>query len=418
MVESYAEAAVGLADHIADLREQRDSVNRRADDLSFVADTVKDLLADSNGDVPGQLEELVQKIASKWEASHASLSILRPDGKLVPLVRCGLDSDPMEDSGDSEKPSTANAILEAGKRVVQMGGDDGPLKEAIKKISLQCVGAAAFPLGVHGRPLGLLAFYFSQGAPALSLAEAEHLDRVASQLSLGLQVISENTPTSESWKPAFQCHIAEGAIRWTGQSAHTIEAAVANLLAHADAPPWLAAELAKIDNALLHLKTMQQTVSGTHAGELPSPKETQLATLLKEIHAELEENLADSGISFHVDVKQPISPVLADPFLLRGLIYSLVAHSRSRLRGIDSGGSIRILAKNSDKIARINIFNNAAALVSDDDPSHCLSWPLERQLTGTDCDLAHTIMEHFEGQWSFETREKVGTVWTLALKNA
>jgi hypothetical protein len=41
--------------------------------------------------------------------------------------------------------------------------------------------------------------------------------------------------------------------------------------------------------------------------------------------------------------------------------------------GIDSGGLIRILAKNTDKIPRINIFNNAATLASDNDPSHYLS---------------------------------------------
>lgn len=418
MVESYAEAAVGLADHIADLREQRDSVTRRAADFSAVADSVAKLLNGSTDTASEELQELVQKIASNWEASHGSLSILRPDGKLILLVRHGLELDPMESSSStSEGPGTASAILEGGKRVVQMLGDEGPLDEAIKRVSLQCVGAAAFPLGIKSRPLGLLVFYFSQGAPALSLAEAEHLDRVGFQLSLGLQAISENTTSSASWKPAFLGQMAEGAIRWTGQSEQSIGAAVAHLRAQAEAPAWLAAELLKIENALLHLKSMRQTVAGVTAGELPSPTATQLAILLKEIQTELNDPLTQNGIDFQVEVKR-VNLVLADPFLLRGVIYSLVAHGRRRLRGIASGGIIRILAKSDGNRVQLCIFNNAAALMRSDDPSHYLSWPLERLLTGTDRDLVRTVMEHFQGQWSVQTREKVGTLWTLALKTA
>ncbi len=417
MVESYAEAAVGLADHIADLREQRDSVARQAADFSTVADSVAKLLNGSADAAPGVLQELIKKIASNWEASHASLSILRPDGKLIQLVRHGLELDPLESSTTSEEQATANAILEGGKRVVQMLGDEGPLDEVIKRVSLQCVGAAAYPLGVKRRPLGLLVFYFSQGAPALSLAEAEHLDRVGFQLSLGLQANSENTTSPASWKPAFLGQMAEGAIRWTGQSAQSIGAAVAHLRAQAEAPPWLEGELLKIENALLHLKSMRQTVAGVTAGELPSPTATQLAGLLKEIQTELNDSLTQNGIAFQVEVKQ-VKPVLADPFLLRGVIYSLVAHCRRRLRGIASGGVIRILVKNTGQVGQICIFNNAAALMRSDDPSLYLSWPLERQLTGMDCDLVRMVMDHFQGQWSVQTREKVGTLWTLALKNA
>ena len=41
MVDSYAEAAVGLADHISELREAKDSLARRGADFSIVSDTVR-----------------------------------------------------------------------------------------------------------------------------------------------------------------------------------------------------------------------------------------------------------------------------------------------------------------------------------------------------------------------------------------
>jgi len=197
MVDSYAEAAVGLADHISDLRQAKDSLTRRGRDFSIVSDSVRALLDGAPTEALPRLEDMLRKLAANWEASHAALYITTSEGALEKLVSHGLESDPLT-SAISPGVSDGIAIQKAGRRVVQMRGEDGPLSKIIKRVGLECVAAAAFPLGTPNRRIGLLLFCFSQGAAALNLSESEHLDRVAFELSLGLHVLSD--PRGAFWK--------------------------------------------------------------------------------------------------------------------------------------------------------------------------------------------------------------------------
>ena len=43
------------------------------------------------------------------------------------------------------------SIQNAGKRVVQMRGEEGPLTKTIKRVGPECVASAAFPLGTPNR---------------------------------------------------------------------------------------------------------------------------------------------------------------------------------------------------------------------------------------------------------------------------
>ena len=191
MVDSYAEAAVGLADHISELREAKDSLARRGADFSVVSDTVRAILSTATTDALPQLEEMIQSLAANWEASHAALYITTSDGTLEKLVSHALEIDPLISAVDPNGASDGVSIQNAGKRVVQMRDEEGPLTKTIKRVGPECVASAAFPLGTPNRRIGLLLFCFSQGAAALNLSESEHLDRVAFELSLGLHVLSD-----------------------------------------------------------------------------------------------------------------------------------------------------------------------------------------------------------------------------------
>ena len=198
MVESYAEAAVGLADHISDLRDQKDSLSRRAADFAVVSDTMKKLAYDATADAHGLLKQMLRDLAANWEAAHALLYVSRPDGTLDPVIRHALEIDPFKSAIEPDSSSEGVAILDAGGRVVQMRGEEGLLMKPIKRVGLDCVGAAAYPLFTPIRRVGLLTLWFAQGAAVLNLGEAEHLDRVAFELSLGMHVVSE--VRGASWK--------------------------------------------------------------------------------------------------------------------------------------------------------------------------------------------------------------------------
>ena len=189
MVESYAEAAAGLADHISDLRDEKDLQTRRAADFAVVSDTVKTLAYDATADARGFLEQMLRALAVNWDAAHAALHISRPNGTLDPVIRHALEIDPFKSSVEPDSQSEGVAILDAGGRVVQMRGEEGLLMNPIKRVGLECVAGAAYPLFTPIRRIGLLTLWFTQNAAALSLTEAEHLGKVAFELSLGMHVV-------------------------------------------------------------------------------------------------------------------------------------------------------------------------------------------------------------------------------------
>lgn len=191
MVNSYAEAAVGLADHISDLREAKDSLSRRGADFTVVSDTAKALLHGTADDVMVRLELMLRSLADNWDASRSALYLTTSDGALEKLISHALDDDPLMSAIAPNAPSAGVAIQKSGARVVQMRGEEGPLTKVIKRVGPECVGAAAFPLGTPNRRIGLLLFCFTQGASSLNSSESEHLDRVAFELSLALHVLSD-----------------------------------------------------------------------------------------------------------------------------------------------------------------------------------------------------------------------------------
>ena len=198
MVESYAEAAVGLADHISDLREQKDSLTRRAADFSVVSKATRTLIADAAVDAHAVLGKMLADLAGNWEAAHGALYVSRPNGVLEPVIRHALELDPFKSPIDPDAPSEAVPILDGGQRIVQNRSEEGPLMKPIKRVGLECVAGAAFPLFTPTRRIGLLAFFFAQGAAAINLSESAHLDEVAFELSLGLHVLGD--VRGSSWR--------------------------------------------------------------------------------------------------------------------------------------------------------------------------------------------------------------------------
>ena len=150
-VDSYAEAAVGLADHISELRGAKDSLARRGADFSVVSDTVRAILSTATTDALPQLEKMIRSLAANWEASHAALYVTTSDGTLEKLVSHALEIDPLISAVDPNGASDGVSIQNAGKRVVQMRGEEGPLTKTIKRVGPECVASAAFPLGTPNR---------------------------------------------------------------------------------------------------------------------------------------------------------------------------------------------------------------------------------------------------------------------------
>ncbi len=415
LIESYAEAASGLGDHIGKLREEKVEALQWLEELSSVADLARNLLVDKMASPDESLKSLVNRMARSLHTSMATLSLLRPDGKLEPIVLHGLEIDPIDSR------AAANALLRTGGPVIQKRGEAGPLDHAIDRAGNECVAVVSLPVGLSTKPIGLLCFYLPQEASLPNSSLMDYLERAALQVGTTMEAASDtfaSDRTKRALSEAFSGRLARHAIRWLEEPLSKIESAAARLHQQPDAPNWLTEHLLQIENNILKLKSMRQSVLGLGVGLLPANAPTSIAQLLTELETEIREPLAQSGIRLHVEAKEDMSPVRAEPFLLWSVVSQLVEDARRSLAGISSGGVIQVLAQMTDKGIRVAVFDNAAALNPKSPATRYLSWPLERRFRTIENDIVLPVLEHIKAQLVIETREKVGTVRTLLLPPA
>ena len=96
MVESYAEAASRLADHISELSEKTEVEAKRVEAFTVVADVAKKLFEASPDETPVLLEGLVDSLCTMLRCTQASLNVIRPDGNFEQIVAHGLQVDSLD----------------------------------------------------------------------------------------------------------------------------------------------------------------------------------------------------------------------------------------------------------------------------------------------------------------------------------
>ncbi|MEE9179318.1 MAG: hypothetical protein V3U22_00360, partial [Vicinamibacteria bacterium] len=420
LVESYAEAAAGLTDHLSRLREEKDEVNRRLEELYAVADVGRSLLHASRDRAKALLEGVVKKMSDIFRTSQASLSLLRPDGELEVVVHQGIEHDPIVYGTSSEGKSLGPSLLEAGQLRLELRGAAGPLGEAIERIGSQCVAVLVLPLQTPARPIGLLVFYLPEEASIPSELEMEHLERLALGLTLTLAVASEAVSTERletMTKAALAGQLAQRVFRSAEGPIDQIVSSLYRLRSRPGSPAWITDGLGQMEDTVFQLQKLSRGVAAFGDDEFPPADRISLEELLSEIEADFRVPLAEAGIGFQIENKASGAFLRAEPVLLRALIGGLVENARWSLAGITSGGVIRVIAQPVDRGLRLAIFHNAAALVSRRAPAQALSWPFERRLSNVTLKLVETLVSHFQGELTTETREKVGTKTTLLLRS-
>ncbi len=418
MVESYAEAASSLADHISELREQTEVESKRVEAFTVVADVAKKLFEATPDETPVLLEGLVESLSKTLRCKQASLSLIRPDGNFEQVVGMGLQVDPLENAKTPGGRPLAQAIVDGARPMLQVRGEAGPLEDAMDRAGMDCVAVVAVPMRTPVHALGLMTFYLPQEAPAPNKETIDHLERVLLELTMALEVISDahaSEALKQSLRSAFRGRVAEGATYGLDGPLGGIDQTLIRARSRPDAPHWLAQEIQHIESHVSHIKFMRQTLLDLRAGGLPGREPVPVAELLARLDQELGQGLTEEGIRFIVEIKSGVHPVYAEPFLLRGLVYTLIENSRRRLLGA-GGGVIRILVQPDTNGARISIFDNLIAVSNAlSAPARFLDWPLERRLTDVTNELMQSVVEYFQGSWAQETREAVGTVRTIVL---
>jgi len=417
LVESYAEAASRLTIALEDHRDENDRLRKRLEELSAPVDAARELLA--GAPAPLVLEKVLERVSSALGSEKGSLSLVRPDGELEPVLLRGLEIEPLFDVKDGEGRPLASSTVKSGIPLVYIAGEPGRLAEVLDRLGADVGSLVAIPVATPVRHLGLLAFYLPSESPAPNVESMAHLARIGQGLALALEVASgaiASERLERMQRTALVGQIAERAMLEIGHPIERLFAAVGRIRSRRDGPPWLLEELLGLGSDLSRTRELRASVLGFMADTTPSGI-TDVEELLQQVKTEFEAPLRESGVSLHLEQRPDALTIQADPFLLRCALMVLVNHFRHSLTGL-AGAAVSIRAERTGESVSISVSDNVPALPGDDRATQVpdyLAWSLDRKVSAFGLTLVKALVEHLTGQWRLESLEESGSRITLIL---
>jgi signal recognition particle receptor subunit beta len=186
LVESYAQASSQLSSALAEMREERDLMKRRVEDLQQV-------LATAQGAIAGQpleatLRAILARMADAAHAGHASFLLVDPDRTLRAVAfRGGLSEDPLLKTPTGQRHIQARFLNDQEPRI-HTGADALDLGDALDSVEPRFGAVTAVPVRTPRGLVGLGMLYFNHDAALPGADVLAHLAMVARALSASLEL--------------------------------------------------------------------------------------------------------------------------------------------------------------------------------------------------------------------------------------
>ena len=421
LVESYVAAAASLAEQLEESQNQHEETSHRLEELSASIDAAQQLLSKSSAE--DVLVNVIERISKGLGSDVGSLSLVRPDGELSPVVLRNMEAEPLFKLLDEENQPIAVSLMEQDEPAVFKHGDSGPLQAALDELGKTYTSLVAIPIKTPVRALGLACFYLPEQSAAPTEGMIPHLVRLGQGLAQALEIASIGIASERLQKiekAALVGHLTEQFVTEIGSPIDRLLKSVGNAIAQipqgAGGPPKLLGELLNVSNDLLKAQEMREGVLGFLSGKLPEKGVASLEDIFEWIRKEYTEPLRRTGIELEVERDSDADMVVADAFLLRSTLLALVENFRNYLASCD-GAQIRITASPSDdNRVRIAVSDNIAAMHAPEGlatiPDY-LSWSLDRRVQAFALTLAQKVVEHYGGDWQMSVIDDKGNELTL-----
>ena len=418
LVESYAEAAANLTTALEDLRDEREEIRKRLEELSAPIDAAEKLLSGESAELVFQT--VLERVGAGLGANMGSLSLIRPDGELETVALMQLDFEPLFKCKDEFGESIARSLMDEGEPTIHISGESSPVAEALDLSSGMFTAMVAIPVKTHVRTLGLLCLYLPQEAPAPNETAVPHLARFAQGLALALEVASgaiASDRLERMERATTMGQLAEQALMEIGIPVDRLFMVLGDIRRRADTPQWLLNELVGIGTDFAYTKQLREGLLAFMAGKLPHQATTSIDELMTRLGHDLAESLDRAGIKLKLERQSDARTVRADGFLLRCALLALIEHSRNYLAG-HQGGEIKISGELAEAKIRITVTDNCDAIREGTTASSAadyLAWSLDGKAKGARFALVQTVVEHFEGEWKMSMRTGQGNKSVLIL---
>jgi len=399
LVESYAQAAADLTSALEEMRDQRDSLDKRLSDLGAPFEATLSLLGGAPPDEV--LKGLLMKMAEGLGAVSGSLSLLR-ERELRPVILHGLQREPLFSITDASGRPLAGVIAEGSRPLVFVSGDPGPLAQILDVSGGKITSIVTIPVRTPVTTLGLACFYLPPESAAPRLEAAEHLERWGSALALALETAANRVARDrlqQMERIGLVGRLAEQAILEMGPPLDRLFATLGRLRTEHDVREGWQGELRGMGAELTRAKRYRDTVLGFMAGQPASVDLIQLAPVFHGVRAWTAESLERHSIRLEATEPAATDRVRADAFLLRSVLAALVERSERELSG-HPGGLIQLSSRIENGRAYIRVADNIAAVKSPRDGGDYASWTLERNGMRWPLSFVHNVVEYFQGQWT------------------
>ena len=405
LVDSYAQAAADLTSALEEMRDQRDSFERRLSDLGAPFEATLSLLGGAPTDEV--LKSLLMRMGEGLGAVSGSLSILR-ERELRPVILHGLQREPLFSITDASGRPLAAVIAEGPRPLIFVSGDPGPLAQILDMSGGQITSIVTIPVRTPVTTLGLACFYLPPESAAPRLEAADHLERWGGAVALALETAANRVARDrlqQMERIGLVGRLAEQAILEMGPPLDRLFATIGRLRTEHDRNDgregregWQA-ELRGMGAELIRAKRYRDTVLGFMAGQPASVDLIQLAPVFHGVRAWTAESLERHSIRLEATEPAATDRVRADAFLLRSVLAALVERSERELSG-HPGGLIQLSSRIENGRAYICVADNIAAIKSARDGGDYASWTLERNGMRWPLSFVHNVVEYFQGQWT------------------
>jgi len=405
LVDSYAQAAADLTSALEEMRDQRDSFEKRLSDLGAPFEATLSLLGGAPTDEV--LKSLLMRMGEGLGAVSGSLALLR-ERELHPVILHGLQREPLFSITDASGRPLAAVIAEGPRPLIFVSGDPGPLAQILDMSGGQITSIVTIPVRTPVTTLGLACFYLPPESAAPRLEAADHLERWGGAVALALETAANRVARDrleQMERIGLVGRLAEQAILEMGPPLDRLFATIGRLRTEHDRNDgregregWQA-ELRGMGAELIRAKRYRDTVLGFMAGQPASVDLIQLAPVFHGVRAWTAESLERHSIRLEATEPAATDRVRADAFLLRSVLAALVERSERDLSG-HPGGLIQLSSRIENGRAYIRVADNIAAIKTARDGGDYASWTLERNGMRWPLSFVHNVVEYFQGQWT------------------
>lgn len=415
LVDSYAQAAADLTSALEDMRDQRDHVDRQLADLGAPFLAAQSLLEGTPSDEV--LKALVMRLVEGLGAVSGSLSLLRHDSELHPVILHGLQREPLVTIVDASKRPLGTLIIDAGTSIVFVAGEPGPIGQVLDKSGGKLTSMVAIPVRSAVRNLGLLTFYLPPESAPPHKDATQHLDRLGEGVALVLElaagaVAKDRLVRAERY--ALIGRLAEQAIVEMGPPLDRLFSTMGRLRTQPDGPDWLTSELLGMGKELSRTKRFRDAVLEFMAGQPPAMNLIPLGPVFQSVRAWTADSLERHAVRLETTELASTDRVRADDFLLRSALAALVERAEHDLTG-RSGGLIRLSAHIDAGKAYIQVSDNIARVRQPRETGKdYVAWALDRNGASWPLSFVSNVVDYFQGQWTSETSDQ-GNELTLIL---